>query len=107
MKEFFQSHTTCRKYFLVRGRNSLALQLTENNFHSDLARLKQLNAMILTELTISYSDMERSIYLNAILLSELKKFLQKEHELVMNEKEVIMDFCVQPKKTCRYGRICS
>ena len=27
MKEFFLSHTTCRKYFLVTGRNFLALQL--------------------------------------------------------------------------------
>ena len=31
MKEFFLSHTTCRKYFLVTGRNFLALQVT--NFH--------------------------------------------------------------------------
>ena len=27
MKEFFLSHTTCRKYFLVTGRNFLALQV--------------------------------------------------------------------------------
>ena len=27
MKEFFLSHTICRKYFLVRGRNILALQV--------------------------------------------------------------------------------
>ena len=44
MKEFFLSHTICRKYSLVRGRNILALQVinchrkiflvTERNLHS-------------------------------------------------------------------------
>ena len=38
--------------------------------------------MILTELTVSYSDMERSRYLNAILLKELKNLIEKEYVIL-------------------------
>ena len=53
--------------------------LMEEFIYSDMDRLKHLNAMILTELTVSYSDMERSRYLNAILLKELKNLIEKEY----------------------------
>ena len=44
------------------------VELMEDIFYSDMDRLKLLNALILTELTISYSDMERSKYLNTMTL---------------------------------------
>ena len=55
------------------------VKLMEEFFFLDMDRLKYLNALILTELTISYSDMERSRYLNAILMKELKNLIEKEN----------------------------
>ena len=45
--------------------------------HSDVYRLKILNAILLTELTIDYSDLDRLKYLNIILLSEFKNYIQR------------------------------
>ena len=51
--------------------------LVEDFSHSDVYRLKILNAILLTELTIDYSDLDRLKYLNIILLSEFKNYIQR------------------------------
>ena len=52
--------------------------LMEDLSHSDLNRLKYLNAILLTELTVSYSDMDRMKYLNMILMTKFKDSLQEK-----------------------------
>ena len=51
--------------------------LVEDISHSDVQRLKILNAILLTELTIDYSVLDRLKYLNVILLTEFKNYIQK------------------------------
>ena len=46
--------------------------------HSDRERLRILNAILLTELTMNYSDLEKFKYLNVMLLREFKNHIQKE-----------------------------
>ena len=38
--------------------------------YSDMDRLRKLNAILLTELTMNYSDLDKMKYLNGILLIE-------------------------------------
>ena len=47
--------------------------------YSDFDRLKQLNAILVTELTRNFSDIEKLRYLNEILLNEFKDFIQMEN----------------------------
>ena len=61
------------------------VKMLEEIFHSDMDKLKYLNALILTELTISYSDIERSKYLNTVLLKELQNLIEKEYVSEMTE----------------------
>ena len=61
--------------------------LMEDLSHSDLNRLKYLNAILLTELTVSYSDMDRMKYLNMILMTKFKDSIQKEDDIAMPENE--------------------
>ena len=48
------------------------LKLMEDLSHSDIERLNQLNAILLTELAISSSDMDQLKYLNVILMTNFK-----------------------------------
>ena len=56
---------------------NIFVNLMKDLSYSDIDRLKILNAILLTELTINCSDMDRLKYLNEILLRELKNFIQK------------------------------
>ena len=47
---------------------------------SDMNRLRNLNAILLTELTMNYSDMDRMKYLNEILLIQFKNHIQKDQK---------------------------
>ena len=47
--------------------------------YSDRNRLRILNAILLTELTVNFSDLDKFKYLNVILLREFKNHIQKEH----------------------------
>ena len=49
MKEFFLSHTTCRKYFLVTGRNFLALQVI--NCHRKKFIVTERNLLSMAEIS--------------------------------------------------------
>ena len=55
--------------------------------YSDKNRLRILNAMLLKELTMNFSDIEKLKYLNEILLIQFKKYIQKVHEFEMTEND--------------------
>ena len=55
--------------------------------YSDVNRLKHLNAILLTELTVSDSVMDRLIYLNVILMTKFKDYIQTEDNVEMSENE--------------------
>merc|ERR1712079_542043 len=76
----------------VRGKKipwNTFLKLMKDFYYPALERLKDLNTMMLIELTKSYSDLERSRYLNAILLTELKNSIEEEN-VVENSDEIIL-----------------
>ena len=56
--------------------------------YSDVNRLKYLNAILLTELTVSYSDMDRLKYLNVILMNKFKDAIQTEDNVELSDLEV-------------------
>ena len=47
--------------------------------YSDIKRLRILNAILMTELTMNYSDMDKQKYLNEILLIQFKNHIQREY----------------------------
>ena len=49
--------------------------------------LKYLNAILLNELTMNYSDMDKSKYLNVMLLNEFKNNIQRKDNLKMTQNE--------------------
>ena len=60
--------------------------------YSDRDRLRRLNTILVTELTMNFSDIEKLRYLNAILLTQFKDFIQKEYNLEEdNEDEPIFE----------------
>ena len=60
--------------------------LIQDFSYSDLKRLKTLNAILLTDLTMNHSDMDKLKYLNVLLLSEFKsKHILGENGLELNE----------------------
>ena len=67
------------------------LGLIQDFSYSDLKRLRTLNAILLTELTMNYSDMDKLKYLNVLLLSEFKKHILRENGLEMTEDDFLQD----------------
>ena len=59
--------------------------------YSDFKRLKILNAILLTELTMNNSDIEKLKYLNILLLSEFKKHILAENGLDISEHDFHQD----------------
>ena len=59
--------------------------LMEDLSYSDMNKLKYLNAILLTELTVYYSDMDRMKYLNMILMTKFKDSLQEKDDVAMSE----------------------
>ena len=57
--------------------------------HSDVKRLKLINAILLTELTPNCSDIDRLKYLNVILLAEFKDFIERENDFENDENEYL------------------
>ena len=58
---------------------------------SDVNRLKYLNAILLTEVTVSYSDIERLKYLSVILMAKFKDFIQVEDDDEFSKNENLED----------------
>ena len=54
---------------------------------SDMDRLRNLNAILLQEITMNYSAIEKFKYLNRILMIEFKNFIQNYHEFEMTKNE--------------------
>ena len=62
---------------------SVMQDLTYHNIH----RLKNLNNILLTELTLNYSDIDKLKYLNGILMIQFKNLLQKDCEFEISEND--------------------
>ena len=56
--------------------------------YSDINRLRNLNEILLMELTMNFSDIEKLKYLNEILLIQVKNYIQKVHECEMTENKI-------------------
>ena len=70
--------------------------------HFDCERLKKLNVILLTELTIHYSDLDRLKYLNVILMAELKNYIENKYnfenaESVNEKNEETQDSPINPE----------
>ena len=70
---------------------NIFVKTMEDLSYSDFYRLKCLNAVLPTELTISCSDIDKLKYLNILLLNELKNFIQRQQNLFENEHVVSED----------------
>ena len=62
---------------------SVMQDLTYHNIH----RLKNLNNILLTELTLNYSDIDKLKYLNGILMIQFKNLIQKDCEFEISEND--------------------
>ena len=56
---------------------NIFVDFIEDLSYSDINRLKNLNEILLMELTMDFSDLNRMKYLNVILLMEFKNSIQK------------------------------
>ena len=56
----------------------LFIALMQDLSYKDINRLRKLNAIILTELTMNYSDLDKFKYLNEILMIQFKNFIERE-----------------------------
>ena len=63
------------------------VNLMEDLSYSDVNRLKYLNTILLTELTVSYSDMDRLKYLNVILMTKFKDLFQLNNSTEVGENK--------------------
>ena len=61
------------------------INLMEDLTYSDITRLRNLNALLLIELTMNKSDIDKMKYLNGILLIQFKNYIQTKHEFQMTE----------------------
>ena len=56
---------------------NIFIDLMQDLSYSDIDRLRNLNAILLTELTMNQSNMDKFKYLNGLLLTEFKKYIQR------------------------------
>ena len=54
------------------------VDLIQNLSHSDIDKLRNLNTILLMELTMNFSDLDRLRYLNEILLIQFRTFIDRE-----------------------------
>ena len=59
---------------------NLFMAIIQDFSYSDINRLRHLNAILLTELTMNHSDMEKLKYLNQILLIQFKNRIEREND---------------------------
>ena len=67
-------------------------KLMEDMSYSDMDRLSHLNAILLTELTVSHSDTDRLKYLNVILMNKFKNsigLINVEMRLKENNEDLL------------------
>jgi len=63
------------------------VEFVQSLSYSDIDRLRNLNAILLRELTMNYSDLDKSKYLNEILLIQFKNYIEKEHAKLSDNLE--------------------
>ena len=60
--------------------------------YSDRDKLRNLNAILLNELTMNCYDMDKLIYVNMIFLNEFKNHIQQNHDIIeMSESEYLLE----------------
>ena len=59
---------------------SFFVDLIQNLSYSDIVKLRNLNAILLMELTMNLSDLDRLRYLNEILLIQFKNYIDREQD---------------------------
>ena len=66
---------------------NIFINVMQDISYSDINRLKILNAILLSELTINFSDLDKMKYLNSILLIQFKNHIQidENFEVIQNE----------------------
>ena len=86
----FQTYVNEVKHGKIRWK--IFVNFMKDLSYSDRDRLRRLNAILVTELTMNFSDIEKLRYLNAILLTQFKNFIQKEYNFEDdNEDKTIFD----------------
>ena len=70
---------------------NIFINLLQDISNSDADRLRKLNAILLTELTMNYSNTEKLKYLNEILLSQFKNHIENKNHIEMTENENLED----------------
>ena len=63
------------------------VEFVQSFSYSTIDRLNNLNAILLGELTMNYSDLDKSKYLNEILLIQFKNYIEKEHAKQLDNTE--------------------
>ena len=76
---------------------SVFMKLMEDLSYSDVNRLKYLNAILLTEVTVSYSDIERLKYLSVILMAKFKDFIQADDDEVSENENLEVAYDLNDK----------
>ena len=66
---------------------NIFINLLQDISNSDADRLRKLNAILLTELTLNHSDTEKLKYLNDILLSQFKNYIENTSYIETTENE--------------------
>ena len=70
---------------------NIFINLIQDISNSDADRLRKLNAILVTELTMNYSNTEKLKYLNEILLSQFKYYIENMSYTEMTENENLED----------------
>ena len=88
---------------------NIFINVMQDISYSDINRLKILNAILLSELTINYSDLDKMKYLNSILLIQFKNHIQTDEnfEVIPNEdceKSVESNAPEEPYDEYKQGR---
>ena len=65
------------------------IDVMEDLTYANIGRLRNLNAILLMELTVNFSDIDRMKYLNEILLIQFKDHILTKHELEITENDNI------------------
>ena len=67
------------------------IDLIQDLSYSNISRLRKLNATLLMELTMNFSDIEKMKYLNGILLIQFKEYIQTKQDFEMTENDYIAE----------------
>ena len=75
------------------------IDVLQDSSYSDFDRLKNLNAILLTELTMNYSNLDRMKYFNGILLIQFKNHIEREQNFETIQNEVCEKSVESPEES--------